>query len=79
MWKAITSKMASHPTWTQREIAQSLAVSASLVNWVKQWLAKGEEGPRQHGKGEKRQFPAENVQVMVELLKVEEWGHTCTI
>jgi transposase len=78
-WKAIASKMASHPTWTQREIAQSLAVLASLVNWVKQWLVKGEKGPQQHGNGEERRFPDENVQVMVELLKVKERGHTYMI
>jgi transposase len=78
-WQAIASKISSHPTWTQREIAKSLCVSPALVNKVKGRLAGGETAPRKHGTGEKRRFPEANVQVMVELLRVEEPGHTYTM
>lgn len=76
LWQAIRSKSASHPDWSQREVAKSLQVSKSLVGKVMKRQAAGEERPRKHGTGMKRTFPAVNVDYMIDLLSQEEKGKT---
>lgn len=72
--------MASHPHWTIRKLANTLHVSPGLIIKVRQRAAIGETEPRRHGTGAKgKHFPVENIALLVEMLAVEEPGHTYTI
>jgi len=79
IWRAIQSKAASHPDWSQREVAKALHVSKSLINKVLRRQSAGERGPRKHGTGVRRCFSPITIKYMVELLSHEGKGKSNTM